>query len=84
MLSITLDDLVLKVLDIEHYSDLLTFLPWENCCQVSVVILTVVQASGKVLTNVRNIEYLFSIITPLTRNTETARSVIDGACGDVH
>ena len=56
MLSITLDDLVLKVLDIEHYSDLLPFLPWDNCCQVDVIMLMAVQASGKVLTDVCHID----------------------------
>ena len=32
LLSIPLDSLVLKVLDLEHYSDLLTVLPWDNRC----------------------------------------------------
>ena len=48
------------------------------------VIITAVQASGKVLTDVFHIEYLFSIITPLTCNAETARSVIYGSDGGVH
>ena len=56
LLSIPLYSLLLKVLELDHYSDLLTFLPWENRCQVSVVMLTSVQASGKVLTYVRHIE----------------------------
>ena len=42
LLSIPLDYLALKVLELEHYSDLLTFLPWDNRCQVYVVMLTAV------------------------------------------
>ena len=37
------------------------------------------QVSGKGLKYVRQIEDIFSIITPLTRNTETEISAIDGA-----
>ena len=51
MLSVSLDSLVLKVLELEHYSDLLAFFPWDNRCQVAVVILMAVQASGKCLMN---------------------------------
>ena len=52
LLSTPLDSLVLKVLELEHYSDLLTVLPWDNRCQVAVVMLMAVQASGKGLMNV--------------------------------
>ena len=50
-----LDSLVLKVLDLEHYYDLLTVLPWDNCFQVAVVMRMAVQASGKGLMDVRQI-----------------------------
>ena len=46
--------------------------------------LMAVQVYGNGLTDVRQIQQLFSIITPLTRNVETARSVIDGYVGAVH
>ena len=55
MLSIPLDSLVLKVLELDHYSDLLTVLPWENRCKVAVVMLMAVQASGEGLIDVRQI-----------------------------
>ena len=55
MLSIPLDSLVLKVLELDHYSDLLTVLPWENRYQVAVVMLMAVQASGKGLIDVLQI-----------------------------
>ena len=51
LLSIPHDYLVLKVLELEHYSDLLAFFPWDNRCRVAVVILMAVQASGKCLMN---------------------------------
>ena len=56
LLSVPLNSLFLKVLDVEHHSDLLTLIPWNNLCQVDVVILTAIKASGKVLTGVRQIE----------------------------
>ena len=52
LLFVSLDSLVIKVLELEHYSDLLIFLPWDNRCQVAVVIPTSVQASRKGLTYV--------------------------------
>ena len=56
LLSIPLDYLVIKVLELEHYYGLITFLPCDNLCQVDVVMLTAVQESGKVLTDVFHIE----------------------------
>ena len=56
LLSTPLDYLVLKVLDIEHYYDLLTFLTWDNRFQVDVLMLTAVQVSGKGLMDVCHIE----------------------------
>ena len=55
LLYIPLDSLMLKVIELEHYSYLLTFLPWDKHCQVAVIMLTAVQVSGKVLTDVRHI-----------------------------
>ena len=46
--------------------------------------LTAIQSSGKVLTYIHQIEYIFSTITPFTRNTETERYIIDGAGGAFH
>ena len=56
LLSIPLDSLVFNMLHLEHYSGLLTFLPWDNRFQGSMLMPTVVQASGKVLPDVRHIE----------------------------
>ena len=56
LLSVPLDSLVLKVLEIEDYSYLLTFLPSDNRCQVDLVMLTDVHMYVKVLTDVCHIE----------------------------
>ena len=56
LLSIPLDSLVLKVLELEHYSGLLNFLPWDKTFQVAVVMLTADQTYGKVLTDVCQID----------------------------
>ena len=55
LISILLDVLVLKVLEIEHYYDLITVLPWDNRFQVDGVMLMAVQASGKGLMDVCHI-----------------------------
>ena len=55
LLYFPLDSIMIKVLDLEHYYELLIFLPLDNRFQVAVVMLTVVQASRKVLTDVRQI-----------------------------
>ena len=56
LLSIPLDSLVFNMLHLEHYSGLLAFLPWDNRFQGSMLMPTAVQASGKVLPDVRHIE----------------------------
>ena len=55
LLPIPLDSVVLKVLELEQYSDLITVLPWDNRFQVAVVIIMAIQASGKGLVDVRQI-----------------------------
>ena len=56
LVFIPYNSLFLNVLDLEKYYDLLTFLPWDNPCQVDMVILAAIQASGKVLIYVCQIE----------------------------
>ena len=55
LLPIPLDSLVIKLIELEHYSDLLNLLPWYNRCPVSVEIPTVIQASQKVLADFHQI-----------------------------
>ena len=52
LLSKPLNYPVLKLLELVHYSDLLTFFPWYNSFQMDVVMLMIVQAYSKVLTDV--------------------------------
>ena len=56
MLSIPLDSIMLKVLDIEHYSDLPTSPPCNNRFLVAMIMLMDIQVSGKFLIYVRHIE----------------------------
>ena len=55
LLSVALNSLLIKEIYLEHYSYLLTLLPWDNRCWVAVVIIADVQAYRKVLTDVRHI-----------------------------
>eukprot|EP00560_Eucampia_antarctica_P001657 CAMPEP_0197835270 /NCGR_PEP_ID=MMETSP1437-20131217/25280_1 /TAXON_ID=49252 ORGANISM="Eucampia antarctica, Strain CCMP1452" /NCGR_SAMPLE_ID=MMETSP1437 /ASSEMBLY_ACC=CAM_ASM_001096 /LENGTH=1019 /DNA_ID=CAMNT_0043440573 /DNA_START=48 /DNA_END=3107 /DNA_ORIENTATION=+ len=72
LLSIPLDTLALRVLDLDHYSDLLTFLPWDNRKQVAVVLLKAVEASNTILQDLHQITQLFHIILPLIQTEEAA------------
>ena len=78
LLSIPLDSLALRVLELEHYSDLLTFLPWDNRRQVAVVMLNAVLTSGKSLIDLGQIEEMFSIVAPLIQGESTGGSASGG------
>jgi len=68
MLSIPLDSLALKVLELDHYADLLQFLPWENRRDVGMTMLRAIDTPGGAPTNVKELEELFSIILPVLRD----------------
>jgi len=70
MLSIPLDSLALKVLQLDHYSDLLRFLPWENRRDVSMTMLGAIDSSGDTPNTVKELEELFSIISPVIKDPE--------------
>ena len=69
ILSLPLEELALGVLDLEHYSELLELLPWENRKQVATQLLEVLDESGAAISTVAELDQLFSIITPLLRNS---------------
>ncbi|GFH48731.1 hypothetical protein CTEN210_05207 [Chaetoceros tenuissimus] len=69
ILSLPLEELSLGVLDLEHYSELLELLPWENRKQVATQLLEVLDESGATISTVAELDQLFSIITPLLRNS---------------
>ena len=78
LLSIPLDSLALRVLELEHYSDLLTFLPWDNRRQVAIVMLNAVLTSGKSLSDLGQIEEMFSIVAPLIQDEPTGGGASGG------
>jgi hypothetical protein len=71
LLSIPLDELGLDVLNLDHYSDLIAFLPWNNRREVALTMLKAVtnttSSSKSAPDSVREIEELFSVIAPVLR-----------------
>jgi vacuolar protein sorting-associated protein 35 len=70
LLSIPLESLALKVLELDHYSSLLMFLPWENRRHVSIIMLKALGDSGQALQDIDLIQELFAIIAPLLRDED--------------
>eukprot|EP00804_Cyclotella_cryptica_P006993 CCRYP_007125-RC/>CCRYP_007125-RC protein AED:0.18 eAED:0.18 QI:1459/1/1/1/0.66/0.5/4/1187/1088 len=70
LLSVPLDQIALKVLNIPEFSSLLSFLPWENRRKVATSMLKAVVSGGDD-TKVKNVseeEQIFAIIAPLLRD----------------
>ena len=67
LLSIPLEELALGVLTLDHYSDLIAFLPWNNRRELAVNMLESVIGSGKPPESVKEIEAFFSVIAPVLR-----------------
>lgn len=76
LLSIPLDTLALKVLELEQYSRLIGFLPWANRREVAMTMLKAVENAGSIPKNVKDIEQLFSVIEPLVRDENIASGVM--------
>jgi vacuolar protein sorting-associated protein 35 len=68
LLSIPLDSLALKVLELSHYSELIGFLPWNNRRQVAITLLQAVDNAGSTPKSVQEIEELFGAIEPVIRD----------------
>jgi len=68
LLSIPLDELALGVLTLDHYADLIGFLPWANRRQVALTMLEAVSKAGKSPSSMKEIEELFSVIAPVLRD----------------
>ena len=75
MLSIPLDSLALKVLELDHYSVLLQLLPWENRRDVGIAMLRAMDIPGGSPQTVKQVEELFTIIAPVIR--DEASSIVD-------
>ncbi|KAL7567971.1 hypothetical protein ACA910_019679 [Epithemia clementina (nom. ined.)] len=74
LLSIPLESLALRVLELENYSELIVFLPWANRRAVAQTMLEAVDKAGAPPRNLKEIRQLFSIIEPLTRSQSAASS----------
>ncbi len=70
LLSIPLSSLALKVLDLEQYSELLQYLPYENRKQVATILVRSTLFSTGVLDTTEKLEKLLASITPLLRDEE--------------
>jgi len=75
MLSIPLESLALKVLELDQYSGLLQFLPWNNRRDVGITMLRAIDTSGGIPQTMQQIEELFAIIAPVIR--EESSSIVD-------
>eukprot|EP01038_Epipyxis_sp_PR26KG_P012178 gene12178-16310_t len=70
LLSSPLRSLALKVLDINGYAKLMTYLPWGNWKEVAATLLKSVIASNTPLSEPNQVNQLFDMITPLIRDKE--------------
>ena len=68
LLSIPVDSLALRVLELKNYVELVGFLPWANRRAVAKSMLEAVDKAGAPPKNMDEIQQLFSIIEPLTRS----------------
>lgn len=78
LLSIPLATLALQVLSLEQYAGMLVYLPWDSRKAVAVELLRAVIAAGAPLTNVDDVEKLFTIITPLLKDNDAADAPASG------
>lgn len=68
LLSIPLDELGLGVLSLDHYADLIGFLPWPNRRQLALSMLEAICKAGTSPESVKEIEELFAVIAPVLRD----------------
>jgi len=72
LLSLPLEELALGVLELHHYSQLLSLLPWENQRKLAITLLKVLSTSGEKISSLNKLNELFSIITPLLKDNPAA------------
>jgi len=70
MLSVPLESLSLKVLQLNHYSALLKFLPWDSRRDVGMTMLRAIDNLGDAPTNLKELKELFSILQPVIQGKE--------------
>jgi len=75
LLSIPLESLSLRVLEISQYSALLAFLPAQNQRDVGMTLLRAMDSSGDVPKNVEELQQLYNILTATATTTMTQEEV---------
>ena len=68
LLSIPLDSLALKVLQLDNYGELISFLPWQNRRGVALQLLKAVENAGAPPKSVKEIQELFGMVEPVIRD----------------
>jgi vacuolar protein sorting-associated protein 35 len=68
LLTLPLEELALGVLELRHYSQLLSLLPWENRRKLASSLLKVLGTSGERISSLNKLNELFLIITPLLQD----------------
>jgi len=68
LLSIPVESFALRVLELDHYVELVGFLPWANRRAVAKSMLEAVDKAGAPPKSTKQIQQLFSVIEPLTRS----------------
>uniref|UniRef100_A0A7S3LID7 Vacuolar protein sorting-associated protein 35 n=1 Tax=Amphora coffeiformis TaxID=265554 RepID=A0A7S3LID7_9STRA len=68
LLSIPLDSLALQVLQLQHFGQLIAFLPWSNRRGVAIKLLEAVDQAGSPPHSILEIQQLFQLIEPLLRD----------------
>jgi vacuolar protein sorting-associated protein 35 len=76
LLTSPLTQLSIGVLTLANYEDLLDYLPWGNKKAVSVELLRSIILHSNKLSDVEQVEKLFTIITPLIRDQEGAEGTV--------
>jgi len=74
LLSIPLASLALQVLELNEYSDILAFLPWESRKQVAIELVRAVLASRAPLSDLAKVTKLFEMMGPLLKDDPDAAS----------
>ena len=78
MLSIPLDSLALKVLQLPDYKELLAFLPWSHRREVALKLLKAVDDAGTPPKSVKEIEELFSMVEAVIRDQTDMSQMMGG------
>jgi hypothetical protein len=81
MLSTPLNLMSLKVLQLDHYSELLEFLPLENRREVGMTMLRAIDSTGEAPLNLEETEKLFNIILPVICDSESEGRVDNSVLG---